>query len=84
MFHGNEFEGTIGFFSSNFFPLTLSRRLHQMKILAGLFFIFISSFSTAVSVAQSNNKPTTLNKALEAELLKMGEDDQKYRGVIES
>ena len=55
-----------------------------MNILAGLFFIFISSFSTATSVAQSTNKPSTLNKALEAELIKMGADDQKYRGVIEA
>ena len=55
-----------------------------MKILAGLFLIFISSFSTAISVAQSNSKASTLNKALEAELLKMGADDQKYRGVIEA
>ena len=55
-----------------------------MKILAGLFFIFIFLFSTAIGVAQNNGKASTLNKVLEAELLKMGADDQKYRGVIEA
>ena len=55
-----------------------------MKIFAGLLLIFISSFSTVISVAQSNSKASTVNKALEAELLKMGADDQKYRGVIEA
>ena len=55
-----------------------------MKILAGLLLIFISSFSTAVSLPQSTSKASTLNRALEAELLKMGVDDQKYRGVIEA
>ena len=55
-----------------------------MKILVGLIFIFISSCSTAISSAQSTSSASTVNKALEAELLKMGVDDQKYRGVIEA
>ena len=55
-----------------------------MKILAGLFFVIIGSFSSTISVAQSNDKASTLNKRLEAELHQMGADDQKYRGVIEA
>lgn len=55
-----------------------------MKIFAGLFFVIIGSYSMTVSVAQSNNKTFPLNKKLEAELLTMGADDQKYRGVIEA
>jgi uncharacterized protein DUF6624 len=55
-----------------------------MKILAGLFFVIVGSLSTTTSVAQSNDKASTLNKMLEAELSQMGADDQKYRGVIEA
>jgi hypothetical protein len=55
-----------------------------MKIFSGLIIIFISSFSTAISVAQITGSASTVNKALEAELLKMEADDQKYRGVIEA
>lgn len=55
-----------------------------MKILAGLLFVMIGSSSMSISVAQRNNKASTLNKGLETELLEMGADDQKYRGVIEA
>jgi uncharacterized protein DUF6624 len=55
-----------------------------MKIFAGLFFVIVGSLSTTTSVAQSNDKASTLNKRLEAELSQMGADDQKYRGVIEA
>ncbi|HJR08821.1 MAG TPA: DUF6624 domain-containing protein [Pyrinomonadaceae bacterium] len=55
-----------------------------MKILAGLFFVIIGLFSMSISVAQSNNKTSALNKTLAAELIEMGANDQKYRGVIEA
>jgi len=55
-----------------------------MKMLAVLFFVVIGSLSTTTSLAQSNDKASTLNKRLEAELHQMGADDQKYRGVIEA
>ena len=55
-----------------------------MKIVAGLFFVIIGSLSTTTGVAQSNDKASLLNKSLAAELYQMGEDDQKYRGVIEA
>ena len=55
-----------------------------MKMLAVLFFVVIGSLSTTTSPAQSNDKASTLNKRLEAELHQMGADDQKYRGVIEA
>ncbi|HEX8456398.1 MAG TPA: DUF6624 domain-containing protein [Pyrinomonadaceae bacterium] len=55
-----------------------------MNILTGLFFVIIGSFSLSIGVAQSNDRASTLNKRLEAELLELGADDQKYRGLIEA
>jgi hypothetical protein len=55
-----------------------------MRIIAGLFLIAFSALSTIANVAQSIGNASKLNKGLEVELLKMGADDQKYRGVIEA
>jgi len=55
-----------------------------MNILAVLFFVIVGSLSAATGLAQGSNKASGLNKTLEAELLKMGADDQKYRGVIDA
>ncbi|HEX8423999.1 MAG TPA: DUF6624 domain-containing protein [Pyrinomonadaceae bacterium] len=55
-----------------------------MRILAVLFFVIGTSISTIPVVAQNTERASTLNKRLEAELLRMGADDQKYRGVIEA
>lgn len=55
-----------------------------MRILTVLLFVVAASISPIPVVAQSTGQASTLNKALEAELLKMGADDQKYRGVIEA
>jgi hypothetical protein len=55
-----------------------------MRTLAILFFVVNASLSTIPGGAQSTGKPSASNKILEAELLKMGANDQKYRGVIEA
>lgn len=55
-----------------------------MKLLAVLFFVIVGSLPTHAGFAQSTDKASTSNKVLEVELLKMGADDQKYRGFIEA
>lgn len=59
-------------------------RSKKMRIIAVLFFVVVGSLLTSTGVAQRTNRASTFNKMLEAELIKMGADDQKYRGVIEA
>jgi hypothetical protein len=55
-----------------------------MRIFPALFVFILLSFSTLAGLAQSTNNPSTVNKTLEAELLKMEVEDQRYRGIIEA
>lgn len=56
-----------------------------MRVLAVLFLLIAGSMASSHSVAQSPQQAAaSSNKILEAELLKMGAEDQKYRGYIEA
>lgn len=55
-----------------------------MKVIPALFVFILWALSTLAGLAQSTSNASTVNKMLEAELLKMEADDQRYRGIIEA
>src|ERR1700730_7071925 len=56
----------------------------QMRIIPAIFVFTLWTLSTLAGLAQSTTNASTVNKMLEAELLKMEADDQRYRGIIEA
>jgi hypothetical protein len=56
-----------------------------MKIPKGFsLVVIIALFSVSISVAQTIDTAAWLNKTLATELLEMGAEDQRYRGIIEA
>ena len=55
-----------------------------MRIIPAIFVFILWALSTLAGLAQSTIKASTVNKMLEAELIKMETDDQRYRGIIEA